>query len=379
MGKKGFDPKLLLEKHGWKSGSGLGKAEDGMTEAIKVELKMDKAGMGYDASEKFSYQWWDHVYNTAAKSIEVINGKNGVSIKRVSDVDVCTKRKNKSVKNKPMVYGNFIKTATMTDGLTEVKDTNDDSDSSSCSSAENDTGVISKMTDEELFKACGGMTGHKGARHGINMKAKLMRIQQHDEQFLRMNKTGNNAELNCSLTSMTKHDKTPDSKVASSTIGETHVDMVNERRIIKPKNKRKHKDVTATENSNEKNYSVTNEVVKLKRMKKDELKVVYAKETPGEVGKGNACEEMSVLKLKKQRKKKVAAAENMAGKNSKLELMHMKVIPEIAGSITEALFANCDKNLTEQHVESNKTSTKKQKRSSKKRKVKDMLLEHNLL
>lgn len=200
------------------------------------------------------------------------------------------------------------------------------------------------------------------------MKAKLMRIQQHDEQFLRMKKTGNNAELNRSLTSMTKHDETPDSKVASSTIEETHADMVNERCIIKQKNKRKHKDVTATENRDEKNSSVTNEVVKLKRMKKDELKVVYAKEASGEVDKGNACEEMSVLKLKKQRKKKVAAAENMAGKKSKLELMPMKVIPEITGSITEALFANRDTNLTEECVKSNKTSTKKQKHSSKKKK-----------
>lgn len=207
-----------------------------------------------------------------------------------------------------------------------------------------------------------------------------MRIQQHDEQFLHMNKTGNNTELNLSLTSMTKHDETPDSKFASSTIEETHVDMVDDRRIIKQKRKRKHKEVTATENSNEKNYLVTKELVKLKRMKKDELKVVYAKEAPGEVSKGNACEVTSVLKLKKQKKKKVAAAENMAGKNSELELeVHLKVIPEIAGSITEALFANHDDNLTEQCLKSNKASTKKQKRSSKKRKGKDMLLEHNLL
>ena len=57
----------------------------------------------------------------------------------------------------------------------------DDSSSSSSSDDDSDqVGKIVQMSDEALFAACGGMTGHKGARHGINMTAKLNRIKQQE-------------------------------------------------------------------------------------------------------------------------------------------------------------------------------------------------------
>jgi len=33
------------------------------------------------------------------------------------------------------------------------------------------------LTDEEIFKACGGRTAHKGARHGLNLSGKLARTK----------------------------------------------------------------------------------------------------------------------------------------------------------------------------------------------------------
>jgi hypothetical protein len=46
------------------------------------------------------------------------------------------------------------------------------------------TGKIIEMTDEALFKACDGMTGHKGARHGHNMTAKIARGKAQEEAGL---------------------------------------------------------------------------------------------------------------------------------------------------------------------------------------------------
>ena len=40
------------------------------------------------------------------------------------------------------------------------------------------------ISDEELFKACGGRTAHKGARHGLKLNGKLARIAQQEERFL---------------------------------------------------------------------------------------------------------------------------------------------------------------------------------------------------
>ncbi|XP_067878800.1 G patch domain-containing protein 4 [Heterodontus francisci] len=41
-----------------------------------------------------------------------------------------------------------------------------------------------RLTDEELVRACGGRTGHKGARHGVTMSAKLIRLEEQERQFL---------------------------------------------------------------------------------------------------------------------------------------------------------------------------------------------------
>ncbi|KAJ1218918.1 hypothetical protein NDU88_006489 [Pleurodeles waltl] len=40
------------------------------------------------------------------------------------------------------------------------------------------------MTDEEIVRACGGRTAHKGARHGLTMSAKLARLEEQEMEFL---------------------------------------------------------------------------------------------------------------------------------------------------------------------------------------------------
>ncbi|XP_059062605.1 G patch domain-containing protein 4 isoform X2 [Achroia grisella] len=44
---------------------------------------------------------------------------------------------------------------------------------------------VFKLTDEELFAACGGRTAHKGARHGLKAVGKLARIAQQEQALLK--------------------------------------------------------------------------------------------------------------------------------------------------------------------------------------------------
>ncbi|NWX24781.1 GPTC4 protein, partial [Aegotheles bennettii] len=41
-----------------------------------------------------------------------------------------------------------------------------------------------RLTDEELMRACGRRTAHKGARHGLTMSAKLARLEEQERAFL---------------------------------------------------------------------------------------------------------------------------------------------------------------------------------------------------
>uniref|UniRef100_A0A674JYE7 G patch domain-containing protein 4 n=1 Tax=Terrapene triunguis TaxID=2587831 RepID=A0A674JYE7_9SAUR len=64
-----------LQRHGWKQGKGLGKRENGISEAIKVKVKCDTAGVGHDPAEQFTFHWWDHLFNKSAANISVEAGQ----------------------------------------------------------------------------------------------------------------------------------------------------------------------------------------------------------------------------------------------------------------------------------------------------------------
>uniref|UniRef100_A0A8C5WFS4 G patch domain-containing protein 4 n=1 Tax=Leptobrachium leishanense TaxID=445787 RepID=A0A8C5WFS4_9ANUR len=176
-----------LQRHGWTEGKGLGKRESGISKAIKVKVKCDKAGVGHDSAEQFTFHWWDHVFNKTAASISVEADQDGVQVKKMEgDCTVTNKKPRKALGRNNMLYGRFIKSATLLSGgeapgekpsSSESSDTEDEDEKLDLSSA-------TKMTDEDLIKVCGGRTAHKGARHGLTMSAKLSRLEEQERAFL---------------------------------------------------------------------------------------------------------------------------------------------------------------------------------------------------
>lgn len=65
----------LIEDPSLFTGKGLGRQENGISEAIKVKVKCDKGGVGHRQGEQFTFHWWDHVFNKASSSLEVESGE----------------------------------------------------------------------------------------------------------------------------------------------------------------------------------------------------------------------------------------------------------------------------------------------------------------
>ncbi|KAM6395150.1 G patch domain-containing protein 4 [Rhynochetos jubatus] len=174
-----------LRRHGWRRGQGLGKREDGIAEAIRVKVKCDTAGVGHDAAEPFTFHWWDHVFNEAAANVAVEAGQDGVSMKTLSEqgVRISNKKPRKAGSTGSMLYGRFVKSATLTARGEEPTKLPAGSESSE-EEEKLDLSSARRLTDEELMRACGGRTAHKGARHGLTMSAKLARLEEQERAFL---------------------------------------------------------------------------------------------------------------------------------------------------------------------------------------------------
>lgn len=164
-----------LLKHGWTPGKGLGRKENGITQALRVTLKQDTHGVGHDPAKEFTNHWWNELFNKTAANLVVETKQDGVQIRRLSKE---TTRHNHPKPN--MLYQKFVKTATLTsDGEKPDKDLE------SCSDDDNQEPQPPKiLTDEMLLQACEGRTAHKAARHGITMKAKLARLEAQEQAFL---------------------------------------------------------------------------------------------------------------------------------------------------------------------------------------------------
>ncbi|KQK73293.1 hypothetical protein AAES_168915 [Amazona aestiva] len=98
------------------TGQGLGRQEHGIAEPIRVKVKCGMAGVGHDASEPFSFHWWDHVFNQAAANIAVEAGQDGISVKALSErgVRISNKKPRKASSTPSLLYGRFVKSATLT-------------------------------------------------------------------------------------------------------------------------------------------------------------------------------------------------------------------------------------------------------------------------
>ncbi|XP_042346768.1 G patch domain-containing protein 4 [Plectropomus leopardus] len=182
-----------LLRHGWEHGKGLGRSENGISEAIKVKVKCDKGGVGHKEGEQFTFHWWDHVFNKASTSLQVESDQNGIQLKKTVEEDeedgmISNKKPRKATLAKAKLYGCFVKSATLLSGQEQPEPKTSSSDDSSSSDEEDDKKLdlssTTKLSDADLMKACGGRTAHKGARHGLTMSAKLARLEQQEAEFM---------------------------------------------------------------------------------------------------------------------------------------------------------------------------------------------------
>ncbi|KAI4893261.1 hypothetical protein NFI96_003453 [Prochilodus magdalenae] len=185
-----------LLRHGWEQGEffllgkGLGRDENGISEAIKVKVKCGKGGVGHKEGEQFTFHWWDHVFNKASSNLAVESGKDGVVVKKIEGENeegmISNKKPRKANLKKPALYGCFVKSATLLSGEEHPEHRSSSSDDSISSDDDEklDLSSTTKLSDDALMKACGGRTAHKGARHGLTMSAKLARLEQQEQEFL---------------------------------------------------------------------------------------------------------------------------------------------------------------------------------------------------
>ncbi|XP_063169014.1 G patch domain-containing protein 4 isoform X2 [Candoia aspera] len=157
--------KKQLKKHGWKKGKGLGKQENGISEALKVKMKCNTAGVGHNSAEEFTCHWWDHLFNSSAASITVEAGQDGVQVRKISKQDgPVTNKKPRRAQEGNMLYGRFVKAATLISGTEEP--------------------VSPTSTSDQEKEKVDLSTVRRGARHGLTMRAKLARLEEQEKAFL---------------------------------------------------------------------------------------------------------------------------------------------------------------------------------------------------
>ncbi|KAI4504468.1 hypothetical protein M0802_000018 [Mischocyttarus mexicanus] len=179
--------KKQLQKYGWTEGKGLGRSENGITEALKPKLKFNNEGLGYSTYTSPRTEWWQTSFDKAAKNIVVNNQNDEISFSvsnENSTADRAATVMLKSKESREKLYNNFrrIEMLNFSGPVTckEMKNTEKEEEEVSKE--------IPILTDDELLKACEGRTGHKGSRHGITMRGKLERIHQQEKRLLHLMK-----------------------------------------------------------------------------------------------------------------------------------------------------------------------------------------------
>lgn len=174
-----------LEKYGWTDGKGLGKHENGISEALKPKLKRSVTGIGHDPAAEFNEHWWTALYDKAAGNIEVKekNNKTKKIKANITNFEITNStwklQNNKGQSEKEQYSEYFIRTAVIAKGGGKTEDVKESTQEDKAEKRD-----VFQMTDEELFRACEGRTAHKGARHGLKALGKLARIAQQEEMLL---------------------------------------------------------------------------------------------------------------------------------------------------------------------------------------------------
>lgn len=123
------------------------------------------------------------MFNKAAKNIKVDESEAGdIKVEMNLDKsDLSTKKMRKKMMKKVrnQLYSNFVKSGTLTGGKMEEVEQEQEMETVK------DMSKIKELSDDQLVAACGGLTAHKGARHGLNMKAKLDRIAEAELEFMK--------------------------------------------------------------------------------------------------------------------------------------------------------------------------------------------------
>uniref|UniRef100_A0A4W5LS35 G patch domain-containing protein 4 n=1 Tax=Hucho hucho TaxID=62062 RepID=A0A4W5LS35_9TELE len=372
-----------LLRHGWEQGKGLGRQENGISEAIKVKVKCDKGGVGHRQGEQFTFHWWDHVFNKASSSLEVESGENGVQVKKLVEEEeegmISNKKPTKAMLGRDKLYGCFVKSATLLAGLEQPEQKSSSTDNSSSSDDEDqrlDLSSTTKLSDADLVKACGGRTAHKGARHGLTMSAKLARLEQQEQEF--MAKYGKKNQLAAA---------TPD-RVSTTTQPAAQIpedELTHETPGKKAKKRKNHLEDTrenvAEENADSAVVSgSTNMEIKVKKKKNKDS----SKENTGEVAvvpveeeltsvEDNTADNAQPTKRKRSKKRKVLEEGESCHLNGEVcETAVISIESEAGGE--EALEGE---GATQQQTDSDNTTKKKKKKSSSKNKEVAEEMEHS--
>ncbi|CRK96361.1 CLUMA_CG009778, isoform A [Clunio marinus] len=174
----------ILEKYGFRKGNGLGKHENGIIEPIKATFKFDNSGLGDEGPVREDH-WWERVFNEASNNVNVEKSQSGKIAVKLHDKDgVEITNKSFSLKklkdsNTKLQYGSFLKSATLLANVGKEEEIE-----GHFSTNDIEIKPVQVLTDEELFKACGGRTAHKGARHGLKLSGKLQRIADQEKALL---------------------------------------------------------------------------------------------------------------------------------------------------------------------------------------------------
>merc|ERR1712037_842426 len=107
--------------------------------------------------------------------VDFNSSKNELSTKKIRRK--AEEAMKKEVKAK--LYSNFVKSGTLTGGKMEEAEEGD-----SGFVEDKDLSLLRTLTDDELVKACGGRTAHRGGRHGHRMNAKLARIEKAEAEYM---------------------------------------------------------------------------------------------------------------------------------------------------------------------------------------------------
>lgn len=191
--------------------------------------------------------WWERVFNEASSNVDVQKSVNGkIAIERIDKAGVEITNKSFSLKklresNTSLQYGNFLKSATLLANIGKEEEID-----GHLSTVDIEIKPLNVLSDEDLFKACGGRTAHKGARHGLNLTGKLQRIADQEKILLeKMKQTANRHEV-FREPSTKRHKKNPladlnSSKDDTSDDNRLPVDTESDY-ILKQSHKRKKRD-----------------------------------------------------------------------------------------------------------------------------------------